>query len=157
IRIGMCIVGGAAVALAMMMARGATMNEIRIATAVCGVGMGLANTALIIAVQASVGFSTRGVATAATMFFRNIAGTLGIGVMGVVLTRALVANAPEAALDGRSAIVAKLLGPERRSIDPAVLRAVASDLARGLVDVGWVIVVVAIVGALVAWFFPRVD
>ena len=44
-----------------------------------GVGLGFANTPLVIAVQSSVPWNRRGVATASTMFFRTIGGTLAVG------------------------------------------------------------------------------
>ncbi len=46
---------------------------------VFGLGMGLANTAIVIGVQASVGWEQRGVVTAATMFSRTMGGALGVG------------------------------------------------------------------------------
>jgi len=143
----MAALGVSAIALAWRMHEHASANEIRVLSAAFGIGMGFSNTALVIAVQSSVGFSQRGVATSSTMFFRNIGGTVGVGVMGAVLARTL----------GSADLVAKILGPERKNLDPSVLASVADDLARGIVDTAWLIAALAALAGLVAWLFPRID
>lgn len=61
-----------------------------------GVGNGLANTALLIAVQSTVGFAQRGVATALSLFARTMGGALGVGILGALVTRSLAKRlAPE--------------------------------------------------------------
>lgn len=60
-----------------------------IAMLIFGLGMGLANTAIIIGVQASVGWEQRGVVTAVTMFARNMGGALGVGGLGALLAARL--------------------------------------------------------------------
>jgi hypothetical protein len=156
VRAGMLMVAVASVLLALAFGRGATSGELRLGAVAFGIGMGFANTTLVIAVQTSVGFSQRGVATASTMFFRNIGGTVAIGVMGVVLARALLANEGARATGGAE-LVARILGPERQSVDPAVLRAVSGDLGLGLARVLWIVAGLALVGAVAAVFFPAVS
>jgi EmrB/QacA subfamily drug resistance transporter len=155
VRAGMAVVATASIALGVVVARGASAPALGVVATAFGVGMGIANTALVIAVQTSVGFSQRGVATASTMFFRNIGGTLGVGVMGVVLSRRLLAS-EAASRAGGEALVARILGPERRAVDPALLHAIAGDLAHALGAVAWLIAGVAAAAALVAWLFPDV-
>ena len=116
--------------------------------------MGLGNTPLVIAVQSSVTFSQRGVATASTMFFRNIGGTVAVGAMGVVLAHALLAGASREA--GGADLVARILGPDRRNVEPHVLASISGDLARGLGSVMWLVAGLAGCAALVAWLFPHV-
>jgi EmrB/QacA subfamily drug resistance transporter len=154
VRAGFVVVALSAVALAFVMGQGASPMQLRIAAAMFGIGMGIANTPLVIAVQTSVGFSQRGVATASTMFFRNIGGTVAVGVMGVVLARALLAGA--AREEGGASLVARILGPERRSVDGTLLASISSDLSLGLTRVMWIIAAMAIGSAVVAWFFPDV-
>lgn len=60
-----------------------------VGSAMFGLGLGFMNTALIIAVQTSVAWKERGVATASTMFFRTIGGTMAVGVLGGILARTL--------------------------------------------------------------------
>src|SRR5262249_30253740 len=76
VRLGMIIVALSTLGLAFAISRGATSGELRMASAAFGIGMGFANTAQVIAVQTSVSFKERGVATASTMFFRSIGGTI---------------------------------------------------------------------------------
>jgi hypothetical protein len=155
VRWGMIIVAGGGIWLGFAIARGAAASELCVVSGLLGVGMGFANTALVIAVQTSVGFSQRGVATASTMFFRNIGGTLGVGVMGVVLAHTLLAGAAGREANGAE-LVARILGPERRSIDSTILTALSGDLSAGLSGVGWIIAGLGVAGALVGLLFPNV-
>lgn len=149
VRVGSVVVVASAAALAMLVGRGSGDVPLRIATAAVGVGLGLANTALVIAVQASVDFSERGVATASTMFFRNIGGTVAVGGMGVVLARGLGS--------GRDELVSRVLGPERRSVGSEELRSVSESLAHGVTDVLWIVVALAAASAVVGVLFPAVS
>lgn len=155
VRVGFFVVGAAAVGLTLAMTAGASLSTLRIGSAALGIGMGIANTPLVIAVQTSVGFSQRGVATSSTMFFRNIGGTVAVGTMGVVLARTLLAGA--ARESGGAMLVARILGPERRTIDPKVLASISGDLSLGLSRVMWIVSALAVAGALVAWLFPPVS
>lgn len=155
VRLGFFVVGAAAVGLTLAMTAGASLSTLRVGSAALGIGMGLANTPLVIAVQTSVGFSQRGVATSSTMFFRNIGGTVAVGTMGVVLARTLLAGA--ARESGGATLVARILGPERRTIDPKVLASISGDLSLGLSRVMWIVSALAVAGALVAWLFPPVS
>lgn len=154
VRIGGVVVAVASVGLAWMVSRGASEGALRIGSGLVGLGMGIGNTALVIAVQTSVGFGERGVATASTMFFRNIGGTVAVGAMGVVLARALGTTA--AAAEGGTDIVSQILGPERSRVDPAVLKNVSAHLASGVTNVLWVVVGLGVASALVGLLFPRV-
>jgi EmrB/QacA subfamily drug resistance transporter len=154
VRAGFFVVAAAALGLTLAMSKGASLTTLRIGSAMLGIGMGTGNTPLVIAVQTSVGFSQRGVATASTMFFRNIGGTVAVGVMGVVLARALLAGAAQQV--GGADLVARILGPERRNVDPSLLASISGELSLGLSRVMWIVTALAIGAALVAWLFPRV-
>ena len=65
------------------------------------------HTLLLIAIQTSVPWNRRGVATATTIFFRTIGGTLAVGLLGGALSHSLSGAGVDAAF------VDKLLGPER--------------------------------------------
>src|SRR5207247_8900322 len=60
-----------------------------IATFVSGAGFGFSTTSMLIAVQNSVPWSERGIATASVQFFRNMGNTLGSVILGSVLTATL--------------------------------------------------------------------
>jgi hypothetical protein len=53
---------------------------------VAGLGMGLIMPTLNIAVQGEVGEASRGVATSLIQFFRSIGATVGVSIMGVMMT-----------------------------------------------------------------------
>ncbi len=133
-----------------------TLTTLRAGAAALGLGMGIANTPLVIAVQTSVGFSQRGVATASTMFFRNIGGTVAVGAMGAILARALVQHSADAARG--TELVARILSTARTGTeaDADLLAAVARDLSIGLTRVMALVAALAIAAARVAWLFPDV-
>src|SRR5258705_7557967 len=128
VRWGLSISAVAAVALALLLRPGVSLHVPQAITALFGIGLGLANTALLIAVQTSVEWRRRGVATASTMFARTIGGTLAVGVLGALLTAALLRDSsiPPGAAD-------QLLGPAHGAgLDPAGIRAPAGSLQDGL-------------------------
>jgi hypothetical protein len=115
-----------------------------------GAGLGLANTPLIIAVQSSVPWKRRGVATASTMFSRSIGGTLSVGVLGGFLAAALAASgAPAGAVD-------KLLGPERSLLPPALVRSLSGALQGGMERIFLAVAVIALAGFAASLFFPAI-
>jgi EmrB/QacA subfamily drug resistance transporter len=147
---GLATSAAAGAALALLLRPGTSLLVAQALTFVYGVGLGLANTPLIIAVQTSVPWSRRGVATASTLFFRTIGGTLSVGVLGGVLAAAL----------GRAGaapgVAERLLGAERAALAPAELAAVGGALQGAMGVVFWSIAGVALAALLVATRFPRV-
>jgi EmrB/QacA subfamily drug resistance transporter len=57
--------------------------------AVTGIGMGLLSITILVAVQTAIEPARRGVATSGLLFFRNVGSTLGVALMGAVLTARL--------------------------------------------------------------------
>ena len=135
IQLGAWLVAAASAGFAAAVTSGASPWAMRAGMFVFGVGMGLANTAMIIAVQASVDWSQRGVATALNLFARSMGGTLGVGALGGILASHL-AHHPEAGA--------------ARALDAAQRLA----LERGLGVVFWVIAAVALLNALLALLYP---
>jgi EmrB/QacA subfamily drug resistance transporter len=135
--------------LALLLRPGASILVVQALTFAYGLGLGLANTPLIIAVQTSVPWNRRGIATASTMFFRTIGGTLSVGVLGGVLAAAL----------GRAGaapgIAERLLGPERATLAPAQAAAVSGALQAAMGMVFWSVAGIAASALLVATRFPR--
>ncbi|HEX9291069.1 MAG TPA: MDR family MFS transporter [Anaeromyxobacteraceae bacterium] len=148
IRGGLLLTACAAVGIALFLRPGASLLVPRVLTAVYGVGLGLANTPLIIAVQSSVPWNRRGVATASIMFFRTIGGTLAVGILGAVLAGALASSgAPAGTVD-------RLLGPERAALDPSIVLSVSGVLQAGMTRMFWAICAIAFVGFAVSLAFP---
>jgi len=71
---------------------GAAMVDVLLA----GVGMGLVVVPMLIAVQSVVARQDLGAATSMTQFFMSIGGTLGLSVMGAVMSQRLHADLPMA-------------------------------------------------------------
>jgi EmrB/QacA subfamily drug resistance transporter len=61
-----------------------------------GIGMGFCNTAFIVSIQASVGWSERAMATSSTMFMRIIGNSVGAAVFGAILNFGIFSQLPEA-------------------------------------------------------------
>ena len=151
VRVGFSIVAVASVLLDVLISNGAGTTPLLVAMFVLGTGMGLANTALIIAVQESVGFAQRGVVTANSMFFRSIGGALAVGMLGAVMARILAGRVPEDVLDA-------LLGPMHgRGLDPATLSGLGATLHEGMAPIFHVLAGISVLGAVSALFFPRVS
>ena len=151
IRGGLVVSAVAATALALFLRPGASVHVAQAATALFGVGLGFANTSLLIAVQTSVGWRQRGSATASTMFARTIGGTIAVGALGGILAAALLSDAsvPTGAAD-------QLLGPAHGAgLDPSVLRALTASLQSGLGVVFWVIAGIAVAAAATSVAFPH--
>jgi EmrB/QacA subfamily drug resistance transporter len=148
---GLAISAAAAVAVALLLRPEASLHVPQAMSALFGVGLGFANTALLIAVQTSVEWRQRGVATASTMFARTIGGTLAVGALGAVLSSALLRDEslPQGAAD-------RLLGPEHGAgLSADVVRALATSLQGGLETVFWAIAGISIAAAIASLFFPR--
>jgi EmrB/QacA subfamily drug resistance transporter len=129
---------------------GTPLLAVQALMALYGVGLGIANPPLLIAVQTSVAWSRRGVATASTLFFRTIGGTLAVGLLGGALASALAgAGAPPG-------LVEKLLGPERAALDPAAIAPVASALQGAMGTVFWAAAAIAAGAFAVVLAFPHV-
>jgi EmrB/QacA subfamily drug resistance transporter len=152
---GAAVVMASAIALACTLAARAEPASpwaLRAETAGLGVGMGLANTALLIAVQASVAWRERGIATASTMFFRTIGGALAVGALGAVLAAALPSTlAPD--------VVHHLLGPDAHApghaLSPETLARVASGIQGGLARVFQAVAVMGVAAMSASLLFPR--
>jgi EmrB/QacA subfamily drug resistance transporter len=129
----------------------APLFAVRIAMFALGVGMGTANTVLIIAVQQAVSWKHRGVATASTMFFRTIGGALAVGILGAILAHALGPGVP-------TELVNQLLGPTHgRGIDEALLAPLSSAMAAGLGTIFQVIAGIGTAALVAGLVFPRVE
>ncbi len=124
----------------------------QVAMALFGIGLGFTATALLIAVQTSVGWELRGVATASHMFFRTIGGALGVGLMGGVLVSELLKD-PSVPL----AAANELLGPEHgRGLPPELLKTLSGALGSGLSINFWLIFAAALAAFTAGLFFPKV-
>jgi EmrB/QacA subfamily drug resistance transporter len=149
IHVGLFVTASAAMALAVFGTHD-TLWGLRWTSLAFGVGMGLANTALIIAVQTSVAWHERGVATASTMFFRTIGGALAVGVMGGVINAAL-AKDPTIPAEATSQLLSR---EGLKRMDPALLARIGGLLGGALGTVFWIVAGMGVVAFLVSLRFP---
>ncbi|MCC6215764.1 MAG: MFS transporter [Polyangiaceae bacterium] len=85
VRLGVAVVLLGASALALAVGTRAPVGAIAAASFLLGVGLGFANTAVLIGVQLSAVHAQRGVATASTIFMRSTGGAVGVGALGALL------------------------------------------------------------------------
>lgn len=147
---GFATSAAAAALLALLLRPGAPLPLVQAVTALYGVGLGIANPPLVIAIQTSVPWNRRGVATASTMFFRTIGGTLSVGLLGGLLAHAL------AGAGARPDFVEQLLGPGRAALDPAAVASVAAALQGAMGVVFWAGAVIAVLAFGCILHFPHV-
>lgn len=147
---GLWLTTASAVALAFGVANHWGLFGLAAATAGFGTGMGLMNTSLVIAVQTSVPWERRGVATASTMFFRVMGGTLAVGLLGGWLAHRLERE-PDVTPDMISALLGSGHG---RSLAPEVLLHLNDALHQLLVPVFQAAAGFVLLGALLGLGFP---
>ncbi len=150
IRLGLLLSAAAAVLAAALLRPGVPLLLPQALTFLYGAGLGMANTPLVIAVQSSVPWNRRGVATASVLFFRTIGGTLSVGLLGGVLAHGLAAGgvAPE--------VAEQLLGPGRRLLDPALLQGLSGALQGAISTILWAVAAIAVAAGAAALLFPRI-
>jgi EmrB/QacA subfamily drug resistance transporter len=141
----------AGIGLALLLGPGVSLLVPQGLTFAYGVGLGLANTPLILAVQTSVPWRRRGIATASAMFFRTMGGTLSVGILGGVLA---VGLARAGAAPG---IAEKLLGADRAALSAAEVASVGGALQGAMEIVFWSVAGIAAAALLVATRFPRLS
>jgi multidrug resistance protein len=122
--------------------------------AVIGLGMGPTSISFILAVQNSVSWGQRGVATGAAIFLRTIGGSTGVGLLGGILAWELSSRL---ALSGSTGIdVDAALRPETHQfLQPAQLRLVQWNLGLCIQHVYAMITILAVVSLVCALWLPN--
>jgi EmrB/QacA subfamily drug resistance transporter len=133
-----------------------------VSLAVIGAGLGFVSTTLIVAIQSSVDWGLRGVATASNMFARQLGSSLWVALLGSLLNGVLLARLLAMPASTQSAVgelgvgfTSLLLDSESRaSLDPAVLSQLESALADAMHVVFLGILVTTIAGVVLAVLLP---
>jgi EmrB/QacA subfamily drug resistance transporter len=150
IRLGVCLAFVSALGLALLTGPATPLLAMQGVMLAYGAGLGFASTALLLAVQTSVEWRRRGVATASHMFSRTIGGTLAVGAVGGIIASRLAAvpGVPPGATDA-------LLGSAHgTTLDPALLRTLSGVLEHGLHLSFWLVAVLGAFALLVGLAFP---
>jgi EmrB/QacA subfamily drug resistance transporter len=154
---GVCLLAGALV-IALLAPRGAVPAGI--GSFVIGIGMGLVGTTSLVAIQSSVTWRQRGVATASNMLMRILGSALGAALFGGVLNYRMEHYLERQGLEGRVSLdsVQDLIGeaaPGATRLDADVLALLRAGLADSLHVVFWGIAVFALVTLFAAWRIPQ--
>lgn len=155
VRIG----GGAALLGALLIALLAGRGPVHagLGAFVMGVGFGLLNTTYIVAIQSSVRWNQRGVATASNMLMRNLGNAVGAALLGGVLNLWLGRYLDRRGLGDRVSLdsVRDLIGEgPAGGLDPALLPLLQGGLSEGLHLVFWVILLFAAGTFAISWRVP---
>lgn len=123
-----------------------------------GVGFGLLNTSFIVAIQTSVGWEKRGMATAGNMLMRNLGNALGAAAMGALLNHHLRGYLEKQGLADRVSVenVRDLVGSAQTHLDRASFHALQDGLSASLHLVFWGVFASVVLAALCAWNAPNV-
>ena len=121
-----------------------------------GLGLGFTSSAFVISVQNAVPWSQRGVATATSQFFRTIGGSIGVAVLGAILTAQWRQQAADRGAGGEFDRANTLLDPARRATLPAeTVEALRQALDGALHSVYLVVAALTALVFLSVLFFPR--
>ncbi|HZQ35574.1 MAG TPA: MFS transporter, partial [Dehalococcoidia bacterium] len=110
----------------------------------------------VIAIQNAVSWSQRGVATATSQFFRTIGGSIGVAILGAMLSNQWRAYAADRGVTADFSRASDVLDPTKRGdFAPALLAAIEGALADALHNIFLVVAGLAVVMFLVVLFFPK--
>ena len=115
---------------------------------IIGTGLGLSTTPMLIAVQSSVVWTRRGIATATNMFVRSFGSVVGLAVMGAIINHATAAYGSQASTNQALDIHA------RHGVATSVLGHIHDALFQGLHWAFVAALVAAAAGALVVVNMP---
>jgi MFS family permease len=124
-----------------------------------GVGMGFLGTSFVVAIQTSVEWNQRGVATATNMLMRILGNALGAALFGGVLNWQIGRYLRRSGLEDHVSIesVESLMGDASSSLDPGILAVLRTGLAESLHLVFWAIVLMGVVTLVIAFRVPEME
>jgi hypothetical protein len=122
--------------------------------ALMGLGMGMSISPFLIAVQSSVNKRDLGTATSTLQFSRSIGGTLGVSVMGVVLSTRLAAALTASGLDPNTISINSLLEPLPGESTAALTDMLRPALAVSIQGIFFIAFVAAALGLVITLLAP---
>jgi EmrB/QacA subfamily drug resistance transporter len=146
---GFCLVAGGAVLVALEPASGALWAGA--GAVLIGLGMGFCNTTFIVAVQATVRWQERGLATSLALFSRMVGQALGAAIYGAVLNYGIRHDLGEI-----GDAVDRLMEPSlRQGLGAATTERLTAAIASALHNVYLLDCVVALAALAVTFLLPR--
>ncbi|HEX2210254.1 MAG TPA: MDR family MFS transporter [Longimicrobium sp.] len=154
---GVCLLAGSLI-IAVLAPRGALPAGI--GSFIIGVGMGLTNSTSLVAIQSSVAWRQRGVATASNMLMRILGNALGAALFGGVLNFQMARYLGREGLEGRVSMdsIQDLMSeaaPRAAQLNTTVLALLRTGLAESLHVVFWGIAILGLVTLLAVWRIPE--
>ena len=127
---------------------------------IIGIGMGLVNSTSLVAIQSSVPWNQRGVATATNMLMRILGNALGAALFGGVLNYQMARYLGREGLEGRVSLdsIQDLMGeaaPRAARLGADVLALLRAGLADSLHVVFWGIALLGFVTLFAVWRIPE--
>lgn len=127
---------------------------------IIGVGMGLTNSTSLVAIQSSVAWNQRGVATASNMLMRILGNALGAALFGGVLNFQMARYLGREGLEGRVSLdsIQDLMSeaaPRAVQLSADVLALLRVGLAESLHVVFWGIAILGFITLLAVWRIPE--
>lgn len=124
--------------------------------ALMGLGFGFSSVGFMISVQDSVSWTERGVASASLQFFRSIGGSVGVAIMGTIMTMRMQPLLELHNVAATAGSASALLDPKaRQALAPETLAALQVGMGDALHVVFLVMAAAAVVGLAVAFWFPN--
>lgn len=154
---GVCLFAGSLI-IALLAPRGAVPAGI--GSFIIGIGMGLVNSTTLVAIQSSVAWNQRGVATASNMLMRILGNALGAALFGGVLNYQMARYLGREGLEGRVSLdsIQDLMSetaPRAAQLSADVLALLRVGLAESLHVVFWGIVILGLVTVFTVWRIPE--
>ncbi|MDF0504655.1 MDR family MFS transporter [Burkholderia cenocepacia] len=113
-----------------------------------GLGLGFANTPIVLSIQESVTREERGVATASSAFFRTLGGATAVGTLGGIMAAQL-----EGVTDHR--LMSEILGPDHgHQLGAAIQGQLMTHLEGSLVVIFYVVATFVAAAFILSLFFP---
>lgn len=146
--------------IALLAGRGAVFSGA--GSFVLGVGLGFLATTFVVAIQTSVPWNQRGVATASNMLMRILGSALGAALFGGVLNFQMARYLGRSGLGGKVSMesIEGLMGdaaPRAAALSADVMAVLRVGLAESLHAVFWGIVVMGVVTLVAAWRVPELE
>ncbi|KHE66832.1 MDR family MFS transporter [Halobacillus sp. BBL2006] len=123
-----------------------------------GIGMGLSSTSFIVSIQNSVGWKTRGIATATNMFMRTIGSAVGAALLGGILNGRIHAAIESSSLPDSYTVDSTnelLRESDREALGTKALEILQNALASGLHMVYIGLLVLAVISFLLILKLPK--